>query len=249
VLHPTFRQAQYGAETRWPETATIVSGPAQGQAAAVPLARHSITHDGQPRSSRSISTKEDDAMRRIAKAIADEWWLFTLEGMMAIAFGVAAWVWPDLTIDTLVLLFGAFAVAAGGINLVAAVEARRLQESPWGYLFQSLLNLGVGVAVFLWPDISERALLYVIAAWAIVIGTFEIAAAIELRKLINNEWFLALAGIASIAFGVLVSLFPGDGAVALVWTIGVYSIVFGVMLIALGRRLRGFGRDLAATAS
>jgi uncharacterized membrane protein HdeD (DUF308 family) len=188
-------------------------------------------------------------MQRIAKAITDDWWLFTLEGVLAIAFGISAWVWPDLTVDTLVILFGAFAIAIGVMNLAAASAARRLGESPWGFVFRGLLDVGAGIVVFVWPDISERALLYVIAAWAIAIGIFEVAAAIELRKLIDNEWFLALAGVASIAFGVLVALFPGDGAVALVWTIGVYAIVFGIFLLGLGRRLRGWGRNLTSSAT
>jgi uncharacterized membrane protein HdeD (DUF308 family) len=188
-------------------------------------------------------------MQRIAKAISDDWWLFTLEGILAIAFGVSAWVWPGLTIGTLVILFGAFSISAGVISLFAAFEARRLGESPWGYIFQSLLNVGTGVAVLAWPDISARALLYVIAAWAIVSGIYEVAAAIELRKLIDNEWFLAMGGLASIAFGVLVAVFPGRGAVALVWTIGLYAIAFGIMLIALGFRLRGSGQNLTTSAT
>jgi uncharacterized membrane protein HdeD (DUF308 family) len=188
-------------------------------------------------------------MQRIAKAITDDWWLFTLEGILAIAFGISAWVWPDLTVDTLVLLFGAFAITIGVMNLVAASMARRLGDSPWGYVFRGLLDIGTGIVVFVWPDISETALLYVIAAWAIAIGIFELAAAIELRKLIANEWFLALGGVASIAFGVLVALFPGDGAVALVWTIGIYAIAFGIMLIALGRELHGWGQHLPSSAT
>jgi uncharacterized membrane protein HdeD (DUF308 family) len=188
-------------------------------------------------------------MQRIAKAITDDWWLFTLEGILAIAFGITAWVWPDLTIDTLVILFGAFAISTGVINLVAASGARRLGESPWGYVFQGLLGIATGVVVIVWPDISATALLYVIAAWAILIGISEVAAAIELRKLIDNEWFLALSGLASIAFGVLAVMFPGDGAVALVWTIGVYAVAFGFLLLGLGRRLRGLGRNLTSAAT
>jgi uncharacterized membrane protein HdeD (DUF308 family) len=188
-------------------------------------------------------------MQRIAKAITDDWWLYMVEGIVAIAFGASAWVWPDLTIDTLVLLFGVFVFTVGAINLFAAFEARRLGESPWGYVFQGLLDIGAGIIVLVWPEISETALLYVIAAWAVVIGTFELTAAIELRKLIDNEWFLALAGVTSIAFGVLVALFPGDGAVAIVWTIGIYAIVFGVSMIGLGFRLRGWGRNLTSSAA
>jgi uncharacterized membrane protein HdeD (DUF308 family) len=186
-------------------------------------------------------------MRQIAKSITDHWWLLVLEGILAIGFGIVAWVWPDLTIDTLVVLFGVFAIAGGLTYLAAAFEATRLGDSPWGFVFQGLLGIGVGIAVLVWPDISETALLYVIAAWAIVIGAFEVAAAIELRKLIDNEWFLGLAGVASIAFGVLAMIFPGDGAVAVVWAIGVYAVVFGALLIGLGVRLRDWGHRLTSS--
>jgi uncharacterized membrane protein HdeD (DUF308 family) len=100
------------------------------------------------------------------------------------------------------------------------------------------LSVVLGVIAFIWPGITALTLLYVIAFWAITSGIFEIVAAIELRKVITNEWFLALSGVLSIIFGVLLILFPGSGALALVWLIGSYSIVFGVILLMLAFRLR-----------
>jgi uncharacterized membrane protein HdeD (DUF308 family) len=188
-------------------------------------------------------------MQGIAKSVTNQSWLLILQGILAVVFGVVAWVWPDLTVATLVILFGAFAFATGVMNLVAAFGASRVGASPWGFVFRGLLGIGVGIVVAVWPDISALSLLYVIAAWAIVTGVYELAAAIELRKLIDNEWWLGLAGVASIAFGVLVALFPGDGAVALVWTIGVYAIVIGTFLIALGVRLHGLGRHLPSPSA
>ena len=188
-------------------------------------------------------------MERIAKSVTNQSWLLVLQGILAVLFGVVAWVWPGLTVATLVILFGAYAFAGGVMNFVAAVSASRLGDSPWGFIFRGLLGIGVGVAVVVWPDISALSLLYVVAAYAIVIGIYEIAAAIELRKVIDNEWWLGLAGVASVAFGVLAALNPGDGAVALVWTIGVYAIFFGTMLIALGFRLHGWGRQLTSATA
>jgi uncharacterized membrane protein HdeD (DUF308 family) len=187
-------------------------------------------------------------LRSIAKAFTDKWWLFLLEGVLAIGFGSIAWVWPDLTVLTLVVMFAAFAITIGVANLFAANEARQAGQSPWGFVFNGVLGIVTGVVVAVWPDISALALMYVIAAWAIVTGAYEIAAAIELRKLIDNEWFLALGGIASIVFGVLAAIFPGDGAVALVWAVGLYAVVFGGFLIGLGLRLHGWGRQLASPA-
>lgn len=188
-------------------------------------------------------------MRQIAKSLTDQWWLILIDGILAVAFGLVAWVWPDLTVLTLVVLFGAYAIVGGAFSLFAASGARRLGRSPWGFVFQGLLGIAAGVVVAVWPDISALALLYVIAARAIVTGVSAVAAAIELRKLVDNEWLLALAGVASIAFGVLVALFPGDGAVALVWAIGVHAVAVGFLLMALGFRLHGWGRQLShATA-
>jgi uncharacterized membrane protein HdeD (DUF308 family) len=188
-------------------------------------------------------------VERIAKSVTNQSWLLVLQGILAVAFGVIAWVWPDLTVTTLVILFGAYAIASGVMSLWAAVGAHRVGDSPWPFIFRGLLGIGTGVVVAVWPDISALALLYVIAAWAIVVGIYEVMAAIALRKAIGNEWLLALAGIASIAFGVLAAIYPGDGAVALVWTIGVYAIVFGILMIAYGFRLHGWGRRLTSATA
>jgi uncharacterized membrane protein HdeD (DUF308 family) len=188
-------------------------------------------------------------MERIAKSVTNQSWLLVFQGILAIVFGVVAWVWPGLTVATLVILFGAYAFVGGVMNLVAAVSASRLGDSPWGFIFRGLLGIATGVVVAVWPDISALSLLYVVAAYAIVIGIYEVAAAIELRKQIDNEWWVGLAGVASIAFGVLAFIYPGDGAVALVWTIGVYAIVFGILSIALGVRLHGWGRRLTSATA
>ena len=188
-------------------------------------------------------------MDSMAKSVTNQSWLLVLQGILAVVFGIVAWVWPGLTVATFVLLFGAYAIAGGVMHLVAAGRVRRAGDSPWPFIFRGLLGIGVGVVVAIWPDISALSLLYVIAAWAIVIGVYELVAAIELRKLIDNVWWLGLAGVASIVFGVLAALNPGDGAVALVWAIGIYAIIFGASLIALGFRLRGWGRQLTSATS
>ena len=188
-------------------------------------------------------------MDRIAKSITNQSWLLILQGILAVVFGVAAWVWPDLTVDTLVILFGAYSFAVGVMYLIASVSAFGTGDSPLGFIFRGLLGIGVGIAVFVWPDISATALLYVIAAYAIVVGVYEVIAAIELRGVIDNAWLLGLAGVASVVFGVLAALDPGDGAVAVVWAIGVYAVVFGVLLIAFGARLNGWVRSLTSATS
>ena len=138
----------------------------------------------------------------------------------------------------LVLLFGAYALVDGAFALVA-VFSGGAGGRRGGLLLEGILGIAAGVLTIIWPDLTATALLFFIAAWATVTGVFEIAAAIELRRQIEGEVLLALAGVASILFGVLAFIFPAGGALAVVWMIGSYAILFGVVLIALGLRLRG----------
>ena len=170
--------------------------------------------------------------------MARNWWVLVVRGVLAVVFGVLAWVWPGLTVVVLVALFGAFAAVDGIFALVAAFRAHERKREWWPFALEGLAGIGLGVLTFFWPDVTALALLILIAAWAIVTGVFEIAAAIRLRKVIRGELILGLAGVASIVFGILVLVFPGAGAVAVVWAIGIYAIVFGVLLVALGLRLR-----------
>jgi uncharacterized membrane protein HdeD (DUF308 family) len=116
-------------------------------------------------------------------------------------------------------------------------------------LLQGLVGVAAGVVTLLWPGITALALLYVIAAWALITGALAVAAAIRLRKAITGEWLLALSGIASIGLGVVLILFPGAGALAVVLWIGAYAFVSGALLIALGLRLRSWGRTSSPHAA
>ena len=115
----------------------------------------------------------------------------------------------------------------------------------WALIVVGILGLAAGVVTFLWPGMTALVLLMFIASWAVLMGIFEIAAAIRLRKHIENEWLLALSGVVSIAFGVLMFLQPGPGALAVVWLIGSFSLLFGILLIVLGFKLKGLAGRLA----
>lgn len=167
------------------------------------------------------------------------WWALVLRGIVAIAFGVLAFLWPQITLTALVFLWGAYALVDGAFAIAAGVKSYGENKRWWLLLIEGILGVIAGVLAFVIPGITALVLLMLIAAWAIVTGAFEIAAAIQLRKHITGEWLLALAGVASIIFGVLLVLDPGAGALAVVWLIGVYAIVFGGLLIALGLRLHG----------
>jgi uncharacterized membrane protein HdeD (DUF308 family) len=168
--------------------------------------------------------------------------MLAIRGVMAIIFGVLAFIWPGLTLWALVLLFGVYAFVDGIFALITAFRGRSTNDRWWVFLLEGLAGIAAGVIAFIWPAMTAFVLLYLIAAWAIVTGIIEVVAAIRLRKEIEGEWVLALSGIASIIFGVLMVLWPGAGALAVIWLIAAYAIVFGILLIFLAFRVRN--RDL-----
>jgi uncharacterized membrane protein HdeD (DUF308 family) len=171
------------------------------------------------------------------------WWVVLLRGVAGIIFGLVTFFAPGISLVALVLVFGAYAFADGILAIISAIRRRGESDRWWVLLLEGLAGVGAGVITLLWPGITALALLYVIAAWALVTGGLEIAAAIRLRKVITGEWLLVLAAIASIALGILLVLFPGPGALALVLWIGAYALVSGVLFIALGFRLRSWGKS------
>jgi uncharacterized membrane protein HdeD (DUF308 family) len=170
------------------------------------------------------------------------WWAMALRGVAAIIFGILAFVWPHITLTALVFLFGAYALVDGAFAIVAGIKSHG-EYKRWGLLLlQGILSVAAGVFAFMVPAMTAFILLVLIASWAIVTGIFQIAAAIQLRKHIKGEWLLALGGIGSILFGAILLFYPAAGALAMIWIIGTYAIVFGFLLVALGFKLRGLER-------
>jgi len=181
--------------------------------------------------------KEDFVMD--VALLARNWWLVALRGVAGIIFGILAFVMPGITLATLILLFGIYALADGVLDVIAAVRGgRRQEERWWALLIEGLVSIAAGVVALARPGLTAVVLLYLIAAWAIVTGVFELVAAFRLRHRITGELWLALSGVASIVFGVLIAMFPGAGALAVVLWIGAYAIVFGALLLGLAFRLR-----------
>jgi uncharacterized membrane protein HdeD (DUF308 family) len=164
---------------------------------------------------------------------ARKWWAVALQGLAAVIFGVLTLVWPQSSLGALVIVFGAFAMADGTLALIAGLAARL-----WGAVLAGIVGIAVGILTLVYPNVTGLALLYFIAAWAVITGVFEIAAAIELRHVIDGEWMMVLNGILSVVFGVLLVAFPGAGALSLAWLIGAFAIISGIMLIVLAFRLR-----------
>src|SRR6266480_3294936 len=174
----------------------------------------------------------------LIETLRRHWWVLVIRGIAAIAFGIVAFVYPGLTIATLVLFFGAWVLIDGIFRIVGAI-GHRASDSDWGWqLVIGLLGIVVGLLTFHAPQITALALVIYIAAWALMIGASEIAAAVRLRREIKGEWFLILMGLASIVFAVLLLWNPVAGAAAVIWLIAWYAVVLGVLAIFFGFRLR-----------
>ncbi|HKO66689.1 MAG TPA: HdeD family acid-resistance protein [Burkholderiaceae bacterium] len=166
------------------------------------------------------------------------WGWIVVRGVAAVIFGVLAFMWPAMTLAVLLLFWGAYALIDGVLAVVAAFRVRDRGKPFWALLIVGVLGVAAGILTFFWPGITALVLLTFIAVWALVMGIFQIVAAIRLRKVIENEWLMALSGVLSVIFGALMLWSPGAGALAVVWIIASYAIIFGILLIALGFRLR-----------
>jgi len=174
--------------------------------------------------------------------LARRWWALALRGVIAVLFGLLTFFIPGITLISLVLLFGFYAILDGIFDIVSAMKA---PGHHWPLLVEGIVGIVAGLVTFMWPAITAMVLVYLIAFWAILTGLLEIVAGIRLREVIANEMLLILLGVISTLFGILIIIFPGAGALAIIIWIGAYALVFGIILIALAFRLRSF-RQLEA---
>lgn len=166
------------------------------------------------------------------------WWSFVIRGILATLFGLIAVALPGITLEVLTLLLAAFLVADGILSFAASFQGRQMGVT-WGYLLcEGLAGIFIGLFTLVWPSITVLAVILTIGLWALITGVFELLAAVKLRDEIEGEWLLGLGGVLSILFSVLLFVNPGMGAVAIVWMIAGYGILFGVSLIFLGLRLK-----------
>jgi uncharacterized membrane protein HdeD (DUF308 family) len=167
------------------------------------------------------------------------WWALALRGAIAILFGLAALLRPGIALGALILLIGAYFLVDGVFAIVGVFRGTRSGTPRWLLLLEGAVSILAGIIAFVYPGLTAIALLYLVAAWAIITGIAEIATAIRLRHEIRGEWALILGGILSVLFGVLLAVLPSVGILSLIWLIGVYAIAFGVLLLITAFQVRG----------
>lgn len=172
-------------------------------------------------------------------SLARNWWALLLRGFAAVLFGGLAFLIPGTTIYALVILFGAYAFVDGVFAIASAVRAAEAHERWWPFVIEGVIGLAIAAITFFQPHITAFALYITIAVWAFLTGIFEIVAAVQLRKAIAGELLLIVSGVLSILFAALLVAFPQVGALTIVYIIGAYAMVFGVLMIGLAFRLRG----------
>jgi uncharacterized membrane protein HdeD (DUF308 family) len=182
--------------------------------------------------------------KQLAAILSRNWWVLLLRGVIAIIFGVLVWVQPRISLEALVLLFGLYALVDGVLGVSTAITGQGEHEHRWLLLLWGLIGIGVGIMTIWAPGITALALLFYISIWAIAKGVLEIVTAIRLRREIRGEWLLILGGLASVVFGVLLMAQPVTGALALLWLIATYAVIFGVVLVILAFKARSFANQL-----
>ena len=174
--------------------------------------------------------------------LRQSWLLLVVQGVAALMFGILAWVWPDKTLQGLVMLFGAYALIDGMLSLVGILGTAALGVAWWPLLLRGLAGIALGILTFAWPGVTALILLYLIAIWAVCVGIFQLLIGILIglifKQRLTGTWLLILGGIVSVVFGFWLVAAPGEGAIAVVWLIGTFAIAYGAILIAAGLRLR-----------
>lgn len=185
---------------------------------------------------------------RVLSILLRSWWVLVLRGLFAIMFGLIAIIWPDITVFVIVTIFGAFLMLDGLIEIWVGFLGRGQDDDWWTDALLGVLAVLAGIAVIAWPDITAVGLMIFIGAMMVVYGAMMIYQAIKLRADITNEWLLVANGALSLVLGLVFIIFPGAGAVSLIWLVALYIILFGVLLIMMGWKMRGVVNDLRVEA-
>jgi uncharacterized membrane protein HdeD (DUF308 family) len=179
------------------------------------------------------------------RLVARIWRLLALRGVVAIVFAFVLLVWPDIGLTAMVTVVGAFAIASGFVSAWAAFSLPGAARTDRVWLgVSSIFGVAIGVGVLVWPDLSAKALLYTIAVWAIATGVTELFAAFALPLSGARTVLVAVSGVVMAAFGVVMFVEPGEGAIALLALVAAFALVRGTFDIALAIELRHVAGEL-----
>ena len=177
--------------------------------------------------------------------LASNWWALALRGAVSILLGLVAFTMPGLTIVALVTIFGVYAFVEGVLAIMAAIRGIH-EHDRWGWmLIEGIVGVFAGCVAFFIPGAGALAIVWLVAAWAVITGALEIAAAIRLRKIIEGEWMLMIAGVLAVLLGVFILSRPGLGVVLLATWLGVYAIFSGIVTLLLAFRIRNWAHEHA----
>jgi uncharacterized membrane protein HdeD (DUF308 family) len=203
------------------------------------MAAHPINQQGENRMT-SIAALHDD----LAGSLAKNWWLLLLRGLLAVAFGILLFTRPSISVAILITFFGAYSLVDGVFSAYSAVSQRRQHEHWVLMLVGGLCGIAIGLITFYSPGITAIVLLFYIAIWSIIIGTSQIIMAVKLRSEIKGEFWLGLAGLVSVLFGLYLIYNPGAGILSVIWVLAAYAVLFGFLMIALSFRVKGLAKAL-----
>lgn len=178
-------------------------------------------------------------LRPALPAETGHWWALALRGVVAILFGIAAFLRPDIALEALILLFGAYALVDGVFSIVGVFGGTRMGTPRWLLFVEGVVSILAGLIAFILPGLTAVALLYLVAAWAVITGVMQAATAIRLRQEIQGEWALIVGGALSVLFGLILAVLPAVGILSLIWLVGFYAVAFGVLLLIVALRVRG----------
>ena len=186
-------------------------------------------------------------MDMVVRTLRQNWWLVLLQGVLSVVLGVLALALPGVTLGALILLWGLFALLNGVVDVFSAIGAAGSHRSWGSHLAGGLVGILAGLAILRWPGLSALFVLYLVAIWAIMMGIVRIVGAIADREALPHAWLVALAGVASVLYGIAMFAWPGVGLLTLVYLVGSYAIVYGVITCVIAFRLHSLPERMAGT--
>lgn len=185
----------------------------------------------------TIGTNE--AILRIAK---DVWWVLLVRGVVALAFGIVALAWPHATVKVLIVVVGIFWIVDGLMSAIRAIQARAVVRSWVWWLAGGLVSVAAGIVLFAWPGLTALAFAYLMGIWAILVGLLEIIGSFQVMAN-GGEWLGSMvAGVIALVFGLILVIWPGSGITGLMWLVGTFAIIFGVLFVIGAVKVRSAAR-------